>query len=137
MSQSQWLKNRVRREVFESGMKGMTVNEFKEKLVADDAPPFHHGQVSSAFSMMHADGVLARLVERRNGSSIYVDSLWTFERPTHLHPSVVKAERRAELISAVDDVRAVYGQPLRLGSQPALQNLLDVIERQIDRQPDE
>lgn len=50
----------------DAGTEGMTWNELGERL------GLHHGTVSGALSVLHKAGKIARLVERRNRSKVYV-----------------------------------------------------------------
>lgn len=52
--------------VTKGGTKGATVAEAREALNG------HHGHTSGCLSLLHQDGRLARLSEKRNGCKVYV-----------------------------------------------------------------
>lgn len=47
-----------------------------------DASGMHHGTVSGALSVLHKDGKIARLTERRNRCRVYVHPAYVNERDT-------------------------------------------------------
>lgn len=46
---------------------------------------WHHGQASSVLSVLHMDGRIARLVERRDRCHVYVLNEYVNDRPTQPH----------------------------------------------------
>lgn len=62
--------------VADRGRSGATVAEVR------DATGLHHGRASSALSILHMDGALALLMERRNRSRVYVLPRFVDDRPT-------------------------------------------------------
>jgi hypothetical protein len=63
---------------------------------------WHHGQASAVLSVLHKDGTIVRLKQRRNKSSIYVLPEWANDRPTSSHRSVRSARnaRNVQLLLA-------------------------------------
>ena len=103
------LKWQIYRALGAHGTTGMTSKEFSGKTAIKEMfPGVHHGQVSSAFSTMHAHGLIARLTERRGHYEVYVLLENVGERETREHSSVVKARKRARLSEAIDAVEAIY-----------------------------
>lgn len=71
---------------------------------------WHHGQASGALSVLHKSGLLARLTERRQRSSVYVLPEHVADRPTQPHGSTTHAPARYVLSAeAVTDVLAAQG----------------------------
>jgi len=57
-----------------AGMQGLT---WKDLAAAND---WHHGQASGVLSVMHKEGVIARLTERRDKCEIYILLKYVFDR---------------------------------------------------------
>jgi hypothetical protein len=76
----------------------------------------HHGVSSGQLSVLHEDGRLARLVERRNGKHIYVLPAYVKDRPTQ--PYGIEKNRLTEAESAalsrikIDLTRGIRSTPL-------------------------
>lgn len=76
----------VRTYVAFRGAHGATWREVASAL------DLHHGQASAALSVLHKEGRLVRLVERRGGrSQVYVTPDHVLDRETAPHKSVVEA----------------------------------------------
>lgn len=69
----------VRRYVTAAGYYGKTVKEVRDHL------GLHHGQVSSALSVLHKEGRLARLTETRDRCAVYVYPTFVQGRETASH----------------------------------------------------
>ncbi len=78
-------QRRTRSVIAATGGAGCTWKELS------DVTGWHHGESSGALSVMHKEGVLARLTERRNRCAVYVLPEHVNGRETALH-----GRRRAE-----------------------------------------
>lgn len=87
---------------------GMTVKELR------DVTGYHHGQASSALSVLHKEGLISRLVERREKCHVYVLAGWEEDREVQPHgrhrakisPELSEAVRRAEHAMSVPSLAA-------------------------------
>lgn len=106
-------KERVLDLAFTWGTYGVTVAEVRERL------DMHHGQASSALSLLHQEGRLRRLEERRERCSVYVVPGSVHDRPT------VPYGRRKGLPEGPteDDVVAAFQRGRRNGREDALQDV--------------
>lgn len=68
------------------GQDGMTVAEYRE------AARLHHGKASSTLSTLHHDGLVARLLERRERCAVYV-------LPEHVHGRETAPHGRRDPVS--------------------------------------
>lgn len=80
-----------------AGVRGLTWRE----LGAEQG--WHHGQSSSTLSVLHKDGRIARLVERRDRCHVYVLLGYVGERDTQPHGRQAP-ERDGSLEMALDDL---------------------------------
>lgn len=71
------------------GYLGLTVKELRE------ATGWHHGQASSALSILHKAGFLARLVEQRDRCGIYVLPGYVAGRDTQPHKANSEGRKQA------------------------------------------
>lgn len=98
---------------------GITVKELREKT------GWHHGVASSVLSVLHKDGRLARLTERRDRCAIYVLPQYADDRETAPHHANkrVTAEEYDEAVALVAALtnalasdrlmRGLYGNTIR------------------------
>lgn len=77
--------------VEKAGERGVTWEELANKLKT------HHGNASAALSILHKDGMLSRLVDKRGGNSIYVMTRFVSGRKT----SSYRQNRARRLIDAL------------------------------------
>lgn len=62
-----------------SGITGLTWVELQKIL------PLHHGTLSGSLSVLHKQGVISRLSEKRNGCKVYVLPEFVNNRMTEIH----------------------------------------------------
>lgn len=94
-------RQRVTYRYVQSGRyNGITVRELRERA------GLHHGQASSALSVLHKEGVIERLSETRGRCKVYVVREWVAGRPTEPHSSRprVNLDEFEVHASATDDV---------------------------------
>jgi len=76
-------QDRALRMLTVEGRRGMTVAEFRA------VTGLHHGKASSVLSTLHHDGLVARLLERRDKCAVYV-------RPNYVHGREVAPHGRRD-----------------------------------------
>lgn len=69
----------VVRALESSGIAGLTWTELQQIV------PLHHGTLSGALSVLHKEGVIARLAERRKRCKVYVMPQFVNGRLTETH----------------------------------------------------
>lgn len=69
----------VIRALTSSGSAGLTWTELQQIV------PLHHGTLSGSLSVLHKEGVIARLTERRNRCKVYVMPEYINDRMTESH----------------------------------------------------
>ncbi len=72
-------QSEVIRALSHSGTAGLTWTEL-QKIV-----PLHHGTLSGALSVLHKEGVISRLTEKRNRCKVYVMPEYINDRATETH----------------------------------------------------
>lgn len=78
------------------GQQGLTWKE------AGDHFGWHHGTASGALSVLHKAGLIARLKERRNKSSVYVACSYINDRETSPHKPNVSARLLVEILTELE-----------------------------------
>jgi DNA-binding MarR family transcriptional regulator len=79
-----------------AGIDGLTWRDLSEQT------GWHHGTASGALSVLHKDGQIARLSERRDKCQIYVSRENVLGRPTSDHQPNVSARILREVLTEVE-----------------------------------
>lgn len=87
-------------ELQDAGVHGATWRDIALAL------ELHHGQASATLSVLHREGIIARLEERRNKCSIYVMPEFVADRPT---ASAMKTQASINA-NAIKAVRALHSE---------------------------
>lgn len=89
------------RDLERAGAHGMTSAEFRTRYLHSG---MHHGSASGVLSNLHKQGIIARLVEARDGSAIYVLPDHVAGRPTEEHTSNVATRRFVTLCDTLEEL---------------------------------
>jgi hypothetical protein len=98
----QWVRTRLHT----NGYFGLTVKELRE------ATGWHHGQASSVLSVMHKEGQIARLKERRSKCAVYVYPAFVDGRPTAKHAAnkKVTVAQYEEAVATIEQMVAYLNE---------------------------
>ena len=106
MAKGKHIKKELLAYVMDQGFSGVTWKDITEKF------DIHHGSASSRLSLLHKEGTLARLTERRDGCKIYVYPEFVGDRPLDVFagragtPDWAKAQEREPM----SDVQVLIAQ---------------------------
>lgn len=93
---------------------------------------WHHGQASGALSVLHKEGKIVRLVDRRNRCAVYVLPQHQMDRKSSPHGRKVSAApERAILIDLIAEMREVADWNHPSASSRALTRRLDRAEARL------